>query len=103
MADVMIHEFMLGLVKIFLLHFAEKEEICGKEFHDRLLKLGFDLSYGTIYPLFHKLESKGYLKHAEKNVNGKIRKYYSLTAQGQEALKNSRFRVKEISEVLFNT
>jgi len=36
MADVMIHEFLLGFIKIYILQYAEKEPVYGKEIHDQL-------------------------------------------------------------------
>ena len=86
MPEMMIHDFLLGFIKIYILHYAGREPVYGKEFHDQLLKKGFDISYGTLYPMLHKFEEKGYLKHEDKNVNGKIRKYYSITKEGKKAL-----------------
>ncbi len=101
MAAIMIHDFLLGFIKIFMLHYAENEPIYGKELHDQLLKMGYDISYGTLYPHFHKFEERGYLKHEDRNVNGKIRKYYSITKKGKEALEESKQKAKELFEVLY--
>lgn len=86
MAEVMIHEFLLGFIKIYILQCAEKEPVFGKEIHDYLESAGYNMSYGTLYNTFHGLESKGYLAHEDRNVNGKIRKYYNITDKGSEAL-----------------
>lgn len=96
----MVHDFLLGLMKIYILHFAGKQELYGKDFHDQMLQMGFDVSYGTIYPLFHRMEERGYLRCHERKVKGKIRKYYSLTHKGQEALASAKSRVRELMEVL---
>lgn len=100
MPELIVHDFLHGLMKIYILHFASQKELYGKDFHDQMLEMGFDVSYGTIYPLFHKMEQNGYLQHCEKNVNGKIRKYYSLTDQGGRALASSKERVQELMNVL---
>jgi DNA-binding PadR family transcriptional regulator len=100
MPEVMVHDFLLGLMKIYILHFADKEDLYGKDFHDRMLTMGFDVSYGTIYPLFHKMEERGYLTCSERNVKGKIRKYYAITNKGREALASAKARVHEVVEVL---
>ena len=102
MAEILIHDFLLGFIKIYILHYATQEPIFGKELHDQLLEKGFDISYGTLYPMFHKFEEKGYLKHEDKNVNGKIRKYYSITKEGKKALKKAKFKTKDLFEELYN-
>ncbi|NOR16335.1 PadR family transcriptional regulator, partial [candidate division WOR-3 bacterium] len=59
------------------------------------------ISFGTLYPIFHKLENKGYLKSKQENVNGKIRKYYSITKKGERILKQSKNKAKELFDELF--
>ena len=101
MADLMIHDFFLGFIKIYILHFAGIGPIYGKEFHDKIHEKGFDISYGTLYPMFHKFEEKGYLKHEDRNVNGKIRKYYSITREGKQALKEAKVKAHKLFEELY--
>lgn len=43
------------------------------------------LTEGALYPALHKLESQGLLVSQKVNVGKRIRKYYSLTPQGQTA------------------
>ncbi len=45
MAAIMAHDFLLGFIKIYMLHFANIGPIYGKELHDQLLEKGFDISY----------------------------------------------------------
>jgi DNA-binding PadR family transcriptional regulator len=86
MAEVMKHEFLLGFIKIYILRFAQREPVYGKEIHEHLAAEGNHLSYATLYKTFHSLEKKGYLVHEDCNVGGKIRKYYNITEIGSEAL-----------------
>lgn len=97
MAEVMKHEFLLGFIKIYILQYADKEPVYGKEIHEHLAGAGYHLSYGTLYNTFHGLESKGYLVHEDCNVGGKIRKYYNITDTGREALRNAMEQI----EILF--
>ncbi len=49
----------------------------------------FQLKAGTLYPLLHGLEAKGYVTACEKSAeNGKTRRYYHLTEAGGRALKD---------------
>ncbi|HNR88596.1 MAG TPA: PadR family transcriptional regulator [Spirochaetota bacterium] len=101
MADVMIHEFLLGFIKIYILQFADKEPVYGKEIHDQLEEFGFKISFGTLYNTFHGFEEKGYLVHEERNVNGKIRKYYRITKHGREALATAKGKARELFTALY--
>ncbi len=97
----LLRDIFLGFIKIHILYHASKEKIFGKEFREELLRHGYDISFGTLYPVFHKLEKQGYL-HSEKiNVNGKIRKYYSITPQGEKILEFSREKARELFSELF--
>jgi len=100
MPDVMIHEFLLGFIKIYILQHAEREIVCSKEIHEQLARYGYEISYGTLYNTFHGLEEKGYLLHEDRNVKGKIRKYYRITDKGKVALKKARERTREIFDGL---
>lgn len=93
--------FFLGFIKVHILHHASEEEIYGVEILDELKKHGYSLSPGTLYPTLHNLERQGYLKSRKETVNGKVRKYYSITLEGLVMLEKSKMKIKElISEVL---
>ncbi|GAA4409981.1 PadR family transcriptional regulator [Nibrella viscosa] len=40
------------------------------------------LTYGALYPVLHKLEEEGCLLTETEAVDGRLRKYYSLTPAG---------------------
>jgi len=41
-----------------------------------------ELTFGALYPTLHKLEAEGLLTTKTQVVDGRARKYYSLTARG---------------------
>ena len=46
---------------------------------------------GTLYPILHKLESKGWVRsYKERTEVGRERKYYALTGLGQAQLAQER-------------
>jgi len=47
------------------------------------------LTEGALYPVLHKLESKGLLTASFDKVDGRTRKYYELTVEGGEKSKKS--------------
>jgi DNA-binding PadR family transcriptional regulator len=48
------------------------------------------------------MESDGILNSEEKTVEGKVRKYYSLTAKGEEVLKEVKAKTRELSDEIMN-
>lgn len=60
----------------------------------------FELKAGTLYPLLHSLEEKNLLKSYEKEISGKVRKYYSITKEGRRALGRKEEEWKEYSEAV---
>jgi PadR family transcriptional regulator, regulatory protein PadR len=92
----MLRDFFLGFVKVHVLHHASREPIYGVWFLEELARHGYHLSPGTLYPLFHDLEATGYLKREDRVVEGKVRKYYAITPQGERALGEARDRIREL-------
>lgn len=97
----LIRDFFLGFIKLHILHHAGKEKIYGAEFREELARHGYKVSFGTLYPIFHKLEWQGYLSAELMAVDGKIRKYYTLTESGRETLDAAKTKAKELFEELF--
>jgi len=94
-------ELFLGFIKVHILYHASKEPIYGVEIAEELNRHGYYISPGTLYPTLHRLEEAGYLKRVSQVVNGKVRKYYSITEQGLDVLKEARKKIRElVDEVL---
>lgn len=90
-----------GLIRLHILHHAEKETIYGSEISEELAHHGYDISPGTLYPMLHAMESKGYLQSTiEQNGSRKIR-FYTITDEGRQALKDAKVKVKELFGELF--
>lgn len=102
MSDDLIRDFLLGFIKLHILHHAQKEPIYGQEFQNELKRHGYNISFGTLYPIFHKLEKTGYLQLESVNMAGKIRKYYSITEKGSQVLEESKMKIKELFDELIN-
>ena len=63
---------------------------------EELSRHGYRLSAGTLYPLLHGLEMKGYLRSREVRSGKSIRRVYRATATGRKALALAREKVKEL-------
>lgn len=101
MSEKIIRDYLLGFIKIHILHHAAHEMIFGKEFRTELLRHGYDISYGTLYPIFHKLEKDGFLASKKETVNGKVRKYYVITKKGRSILGMAKKKARELFEELY--
>lgn len=85
-----------GLIRLHILHHAAKEPIFGLGMAEELARHGYGISPGTLYPLLHSLENKGYLRSAERRNGRSLRKIYRATAQGKRALAGAKERVREL-------
>ena len=94
-------DFFLGFIKIHILHHAAKEPVFGLWLIEELGGHGYKLSPGTLYPVLHKLENEKLLCSYEKNVGGRIRKYYRITDEGTASLTMIKEKMHElIKEVM---
>src|ERR1017187_3547590 len=56
-----------GLIRLHVLHHAVREPIFGMGMVNELAHHGYRISPGTLYPLLHGLETKGYLRSTERS------------------------------------
>lgn len=100
--DKVLRKLFLGFIQIHILHHAKQEPFYGAWMIEELSDHGYDMSPGTLYPLLHNMESSKLLESTEKVVEGRNRKYYSITAIGIEVLNKAREQAyqlfKEIKE-----
>src|SRR5262252_6060013 len=90
-----------GLVRLHILYHAEREEIFGLGVIEELARHGYKLSPGTLYPILHGLERKGYLKSFAHRDGKRIRRVYKATASGRKALAAAKVKVTELVGELF--
>ena len=90
---------------MLILRLLEDKDMYGYEMIENLEKKSnnvFTLKAGTLYPLLHSLEEKKYLKSYEDEVNGKLRKYYSLTKEGKKYLGTKKEEWQEYQTAVLN-
>ena len=94
-----------GSTSMLILRLLEDKDMYGYEMIENLEKKSnnvFTLKAGTLYPLLHSLEEKKYLKSYEDEVNGKLRKYYSLTKEGKKYLGTKKEEWQEYQTAVLN-
>jgi DNA-binding PadR family transcriptional regulator len=79
-------DFYSGLIRLHVLHHAAKGAIFGLGMIEELGRHGYQISPGTLYPLLHGLEKKGYLKGAVVRDGKSLRKVYPRHAARTESI-----------------
>ena len=94
-------ELYSGLIRLHILYHASKGPIFGLWIIEELGRHGYKLSPGTLYPILHTLERKGYLRSTEKRHGRQVRRLYRATAAGRKALATAKLKVRELVGELF--
>ena len=63
---------------------------------EELARHGYRISPGTLYPILHGLEKKGYLRAEEQRSGKSWRKVYRATPLGRKALRAAKSKVREL-------
>jgi DNA-binding PadR family transcriptional regulator len=90
------NELLSGLIRLHILHHAAEGGVYGQWMIDELGRHGYRISAGTLYPMLHGLERKGFLKSSIARSGRRRRRVYRATAKGRQALRFSRARVREL-------
>lgn len=98
MQDPISRKLFLAFMHVHILHHAAKEPIYGTWMIKELNHHGYEISAGTLYPIFHAMEKNNLLTSEKIVVDGKTRKYYSITEAGKETLASAKDKIGELSK-----
>lgn len=98
MSEKVLKKIFMGFMSMHVLYHASKAPLFGAWMLEELAHHGYKVSAGTLYPLLHELHNEGLLAVEDKNVGGKIRKYYSITEAGLHVLEEARIKLKELTQ-----
>ena len=96
---------MSGSLTMMLLKLLAEKDMYGYEMIDTLAQRSnnvFEMRAGTLYPLLRNLVNQKCLTSYEQEVNGKLRKYYSLTTIGKQLLKEKEKTWREYSDAVLS-
>ena len=82
-----------GSMSMLILKLLSEKDMYGYEMIETLRGKSnqvFELKAGSLYPLLHSLEERGYVTAYEDDSSGKTRKYYHLTGDGKRFLKEKK-------------
>jgi len=94
--DPVTRHFFNGFIRLHILYHAAKEPTYGAEITEELIRHGYRVSQGTLYPTLHLLAELGYLESHSEVVRGRRRKYYRATPAGQQVLTEARTKLLEL-------
>lgn len=90
-----------GLIRIHVLHHACAEGVFGLGMINELRRHGYKIGPGTMYPLLHGMEKRGWLRARSTRIGGRVRKVYFATRPGKRTLEEARMKIQELFEELF--
>ena len=93
-----INKLLSGFVQIHILRHAHEGGLYGSWLIEHLQEHDYNLSPGTLYPMLKRMVTDGLLNVSEENVGGKIRKIYTTTVIGDEALKEAGIKIRELAK-----
>jgi PadR family transcriptional regulator, regulatory protein PadR len=85
-----------GMLRLHVLHHADEGPIFGLAIIEELQHHGYEISAGTMYPILHGLERKGYLVSHHERREGRERRIYRITPLGRRALEAGCTKVREL-------
>jgi len=91
-----------SLQTIILKLLQENEKMYGYEITQKVKEItngDIKLTEGSMYPSLHKMEAEGILMTTTETVDNRIRKYYSLTKEGQKEVES---KLKEARSFIGN-
>lgn len=90
-----------GLVRLHILHHACQRSVFGFGMVEELSRHGYRMSTGTLYPILHGLERRGYLRSRVQRDGRTVRRMYKATKAGRRAFLVAKGRVLELFRELF--
>ena len=85
-----------GFIRLHVLHHAALEKVFGLGLIEELRRHGYRISPGSLYPMLHSMEERGYLRSTVAVDGRSRRKEYSATPVGKRALRVAKKRINEL-------
>jgi DNA-binding PadR family transcriptional regulator len=89
-------ELLSGFIRLHVLHHAVAGDLYGQWMIEELARHGYRVSPGTLYPMLHAMERKGYLKSHVERAGRSHRRVYRATDHGVESLTAAQDKIREL-------
>lgn len=86
-------ELLKGSTVMLVLSILEEKNMYGYQIIKEVKQKSedvFNLNEGTLYPILHNLEEKGFISSYWDEKTAKKRKYYAITNEGNKYLKSKK-------------
>lgn len=97
-------ELFKGTIRTIVLQLlAEHRKMYGYEIMQTIEKKSdgkIKLTFGSLYPILHKLDSEGLIFSESETIGGRVRKYYILTDKGVKEKESKVLEIKEFINTL---
>ena len=88
-----------GVIEALVLHLLNKQDAYAYSLFSHVSSF-IDISESTLYPIFKRLENDRLVKTYSVEVNGRLRKYYSITKDGNQKLNQFINEFKFMKKIL---
>lgn len=92
-------ELRRGALVLGVLTRLDREEY-GYSLKKRLADKGLEIDEGTLYPLLRRLEAQGLLRSRWRVEDGRPRRYYRISPQGEQLERELAAEWKALAEVI---
>jgi PadR family transcriptional regulator PadR len=89
-------ELLSGFIRLHVLHHAADGDLYGQWMIEELGRHGYRVSPGTLYPMLHAMERKGYLESRIERAGRSQRRVYRATSYGIDALAMAQDKIREL-------
>jgi DNA-binding PadR family transcriptional regulator len=87
----------VDFIELHILYHASRGGFFGLWMLEELGRHGYRLSASHLYPRFHRMVRRGFVRHRPEVVGGKLRKYYHITARGRRYWARQKHRLIELA------
>ena len=96
MKEKILRRLFLGFTQVHILYHAQQEPVYGAFMINELKNHGYNISAGTLYPIINNLAEAGLLEKSDRVIEGKVRKYYTITPAGTKVLTEAKEKAEEL-------
>lgn len=89
-------ELLSGFIRLHVLHHAAEGDLYGQWMIEELARHGYKVSPGTLYPMLHAMERKGYLVSRTERAGRSHRRIYRATPYGIGALGTAHDKIRQL-------
>ncbi len=87
-----------GLLELMVLASLKYDDSYGYSINQDINQV-LDVSESTLYPILRRLDNQDLLETYQTTYNSRIRKYYKITGEGLEKLKQSENDFQEVKRI----